>query len=129
MTIHNLNFNDINFTSEYWILLLPCIFMASDIVTGYMKAVDEKNFESSMMRKGLMHKAGELIILILFIVLQFSLDLPDYICKFISLYIIVMEAYSICENLDAIGVKIPVFIKNSLKETSEKLGNGGKENE
>lgn len=121
--------HDLNFTADYWILLLPCIFMACDILSGYLKAVYNKKFESSVMRKGLMHKSGELIVLLLFIVAQLGLGLPDYICKFISLYIIVMEAYSICENLNNIGVKIPAFIKNSLKDTADNMDKGDVENE
>lgn len=122
-----MDFKEIHFIANYWILLLPCIFMACDIVSGYLKAVYHKKFESSIMRKGLMHKAGELIVLILFIVSQYSLGLPSYICTFIAIYIVLMEAYSICENLDDIGVKIPTFIKNSLKEETDKMDKGDKD--
>ena len=110
-----MKFHDLNFTSGYWVLLLPCIFMVADIVSGYLKAVYNKQFDSSIMRKGLMHKSGEIIVLLLFLVAHLGIGLPNYICNFVSMYIIVMEAYSICENLNNIGVKIPSFIEKSLK--------------
>lgn len=120
---------DIAFTSNYWALLLPCIFMATDIVSGLLKAFYSENFESKMMRKGLMHKAGELIVLILFEVSQYALGLPSYISTFIALYIVLMEAYSICENLNEIGVPIPTFVRKTLKDTTDKMDKGDDSNE
>lgn len=100
--------------------------MAFDIISGLLKAFYSESFESKMMRKGLMHKAGELIVLIMFEVSQYALGLPSYISTFIALYIVLMEAYSICENLDAMGVPIPTFIKKTLKDTTTDMDNGKK---
>lgn len=118
------NIENIKFATNYWVVLLPCIFMAADIVAGLLKAFYSENFESSKMRKGLMHKAGELIILLLFEVAQVALCLPSYISTFIALYIVFMEAYSICENLGAIGVPIPSFVKKTLKQTADEMDEG-----
>lgn len=115
---------DVTFVTNYWSLLLPCIFMCADIISGILKACYTESFESKMMRKGLMHKAGELIVLILFVVSQVALGLPKYIATFIELYIVLMEAYSICENLNDIGVPIPAFIKKTLKETTDTMDKG-----
>lgn len=120
----NVELEQLKFVSNYWSILLPCIFMGFDIVSGLLKAFYSENFESKMMRKGLMHKAGELIVLILFEVSQFALGLPNYISTFIALYIVLMEAYSICENLNAMGVPIPTFIKKTLKDTTDKMDKG-----
>lgn len=117
---------ELKFVSNYWVILLPCIFMAFDIISGLLKAFYSESFESKMMRKGLMHKAGELIVLIMFEVSQYALGLPSYISTFIALYIVLMEAYSICENLDAMGVPIPTFIKKTLKDTTTDMDNGKK---
>lgn len=121
------NFENIKFATNYWVILLPCIFMAADIVAGLLKAFYSESFESSKMRKGLMHKAGELIILLLFEVAQIALCLPSYISTFIALYIVFMESYSICENLGAIGVPIPSFVKKTLKQTTDDMDKGKSE--
>lgn len=115
---------EITFVSEWWMLLLPCIFMGADIVSGLLKAWYTETFESKAMRKGLMHKAGELMILILFEVAKIGLGLPQYISAFIALYIVLMESYSICENLDAIGVPIPTFVKKTLKDKADEMDKG-----
>lgn len=119
-----MDFSKVTFVTNYWSLLLPCIFMCSDIISGIIKACYTESFESKMMRKGLLHKAGELIVLILFVVSQVALGLPKYIATFIEMYIVLMEGYSICENLNDIGVPIPSFIKKTLKDTTDKMDKG-----
>lgn len=123
-TSESMNSIDITFSANYWVILLPCIFMAADIVSGLLKAFYSESFESSKMRKGLVHKAGELMILVLFEVATVALNLSKYIPTFIALYIVFMEAYSICENLGSIGVPIPEFVKKTLKQTSEEMDKG-----
>ena len=47
----------------------------------------------------------------------------------ISIYIIVMELISICENLEELGVPIPKFIKRALAVTNEKIIEEDKEDD
>lgn len=117
-------YEELKFTSDWWVVLLPCIFMALDIITGVLKAMYEHDFESSIMRQGLIHKACEVIVIVCFELMNIGLGLPAYIVAFASMYIIFMEIYSMSENLDACGVKIPAFIKRSLKQTYQDIDEG-----
>lgn len=117
-------YEQLKFSNEWWVIILPCIFMALDIVSGVLKAMYTESFESKNMRKGLIHKACEIIIVVIFELMKIGLNLPAYIVAFASLYIVFMEVYSVSENLDACGVKIPSFIKKSLKQTADELDKG-----
>lgn len=117
-------YDQLKFSNEYWVIFLPCIFMALDIISGVLKAMYTESFESKAMRKGLIHKACEIIIIAIFEMMKIGMNLPAYIVGFASLYIIFMEVYSVSENLDACGIKIPTFIKKSLKQTADKIDKG-----
>lgn len=45
--------------SKVWILLLPCICMAFDIMTGLLHAWVSETFQSARIRAGLAKKVGE----------------------------------------------------------------------
>ncbi|MBR2528797.1 MAG: phage holin family protein [Blautia sp.] len=55
----------ISFTSRYWIILLPLILIATDIVTGWIQATVNGTWDSTKMRKGLYRKSDELLVIIL----------------------------------------------------------------
>ena len=44
-------------------LICVLAFILADILTGLVKSLYEKDFKSSVMRQGLFHKAGELMVL------------------------------------------------------------------
>jgi phage-related holin len=55
---------EITFTHRYWILLLPLILMAADIVTGWIQATINGTWDSTKMRKGLYRKSGALLVIV-----------------------------------------------------------------
>lgn len=90
-----------------WILV-ACIFMIFDIVSGLLNAVKNRNVQSLKMREGLWHKCGFLLILALSFGIQYAQTLIDLgfniplvipICS----YIIVGETISILENINKIS--------------------------
>lgn len=92
-------------------ILLPCAFIAIDVVTGLLKALHNKNLNSSVIRTGLYHKISEVLTVLLtaFIecvmpYLELNIDLP--LLPFVSTYIVVMELISIIENLSEMNDKI-----------------------
>lgn len=111
--------NVIHFTKAWYIILVPVVMMAFDYLTGFMKAVHNKDIQSSKLRDGLMRKFGELITIVISLFLQYSIGLPKEITIFIAIYIIVMELISIIENLDAIGVQVPKWMKDHLLQVKE----------
>ena len=109
------------FRNELWTVLIPIILMGVDIITGLTNAWVKGEIKSSILRKGLSKKIGETVILVLGEVFLFGMSLPGAIMDGISIYIILMELISICENLVKLGVPIPNFIKKALADTEEKI--------
>lgn len=118
--------SNVRFTTDNWIFLLPCALMALDVLTGIVHAWASGHLKSYRMREGLGRKFGEVSILVIGGLFTQGVGLPVYIFGWFSIYIIVMELISICENLDKLGVPIPKFIKRALGQVNESIQNGGK---
>lgn len=98
--LQNLNFSNIT-----WQILAPCIFSLCDILTGFIQAVINKDIDSKVMRKGLLHKVLIIIILLLSFVADLSFNL-SFVSKIVCSYVILMETTSILENLKKAGLDI-----------------------
>lgn len=106
-------------------LVLCLIFIAFDVLTGWLKALATGTTNSSIMRKGLYHKLGEIIAVIFGYVCQYSLpylgieiDVPFAVA--IGTYIVIMEIASIIENISAINPQMAGILKNVFRR--DKLG-------
>lgn len=97
--------DNLDFVNILWQISTPIIFSVSDVITGVLQAVINKNLDSQVMRNGLIHKALVILILILSFIVQYAFNLP-IISKVVSIYIIVMELISIVENLKKAGINI-----------------------
>ena len=113
----------IHFTSGLWVLLLPLALMGLDIITGLVKAWSNEDFKSKKMRTGLSKKIGEIAIIVIGELFQYSLTLPTYIMTCISLYISFMELMSNVENLNELGVPLPAFLTKVLQSVDDSLKN------
>lgn len=114
----------IHFASNYWILALPAIFAASDVITGFLQAQINGTKNSSIMRKGLYRKCGELGVILLVWVTCIALALPIKYPAAVAIYVCIMEALSILENLQRMGVPIPDFITKKAKEIDDEINHG-----
>ncbi len=117
----------IHFTSAYWRFLLPAFAAGADILTGLLQAGINNCYNSSVMRKGLYRKLGELACVVMAYVVSIGVSLPVDITAFVALYIVVMEFISVLENLSAAGVPFPVWILRKLKKAADKLTEEPKE--
>lgn len=102
------------------------VFILADILSGLLKALYNKEFKSSMMRDGLFHKAGEILVLGLLYLVEIEsaaigLDSGLPLFKTGCGYVALMEIGSIIENLKAFTPGIDNIIR---KETAD----NGKEN-
>lgn len=113
--------NSIHFTNDIWTVMLPVILMCIDIITGITNAWIKKELDSSILRKGLGKKLGEISAILIGEIFVAGFGLTTLVADGISIYIIVMELISICENLEELGVPIPKFIKKALAVTNEKI--------
>lgn len=105
------------------LIMLFCLgVILLDIITGIIKAIKNKKFDSSKMRKGGINKICEVLVLILGLLLKtalpyFKIKLNFDVLFVISSYIFFMEVVSIIENIGEINENlIPPKIKNTFKK-------------
>ncbi len=111
----------LHFTHNYWIIVLPVLLMALDIITGLIYAWVSKTFESARMRAGLAKKFGELAYIVIGVAVTYAMGLPLYILIGIAVYICFMELMSILENCDKLGAPLPGFLRTALNNVDESL--------
>ena len=121
--------NKITFTHRYWVIVLPLVMMAADVVTGWIQASVNGTWDSTKMRKGLFRKSGEIMVLLLAYVVHMAIALPVDVPAFFSIYIIIMEVLSVAENLDQAGLPVPHWITKRLKKAAEIMTEGDPEEE
>lgn len=111
---------------EWSIVILVVAFICLDIITGLLKAVYEKNLESECIRKGLIHKIGEILAVAVAFLIEYSqtvilsinFDIP--IVKGVCIYIILMEILSVLENICVINPQLRKVFSPYLKKLKEK---------
>lgn len=117
----------IHYADNYWIILLPAIMAVADVITGFIQAQINGTKNSSVMRKGLYRKCGELGTIILVWVVCVAIELSIKYVAAVSTYVCIMEALSVLENLQAMGVPIPDFVTRKAKEIDEEINHGTKQ--
>lgn len=111
------------------ILLLGCAFISLDLVTGLAKAKISGTVSSAAGRQGFWRKAALLAALAFGICMDklMGVMIPSFaspVGRLLGLYIAVNEAISICENLDACGIRLPKILSSALESAGEKLNTG-----
>lgn len=100
-------------------------FIALDFVSGMIEAFKNKDFDSSIMRDGLVNKMGELLILVLAELAEkalpyFDISIGKPIFNGICTYIILMEIGSVIENVGNINKEIiPAKIRKFFKKIGD----------
>ena len=109
---------NLRFTHDYWVFLLPCVLMLIDIITGYYNAWKSKQISSSKMRDGLGKKMAEICYIVVGLIFGLAFDMK-VVTYFISIYVIYMELVSVAENCKKLGVEMPVEIEEKLNNHKE----------
>ena len=102
--------------------LLACNIL--DIVTGFIKAYDQKNVSSNKMKHGALSKVSIWCVVVVSIILSSYLgtDLTTYIVS----YYLIMEIVSILENASTF-IPVPDKLKNMLDDDQVKKKDNVKE--
>ncbi len=116
----------LSFANKAWVIVLPCILMALDFLTGFINAWIKRQIKSYIMRSGLGKKFGELVAIFMAIIFSCAFGFPHYVMDGVSIYIILMETISIFENLEKLGVPIPKFVSKALNQAEDKIQNESK---
>lgn len=107
------------------IITVAVVGILLDVATGFIKALFEKNIDSSIIRLGGKHKVSELLIILFSFYIEkglkyISIDLPFNPVTLVCGYIIVMECISIIENIGNMNSKcIPPRLSEFFKKLSE----------
>lgn len=112
------------------IYYLVGVLMALDIVGGVLAAMmgksnktDTGTLSSKAMRDGLLHKAGECLVVIAGCALDWALG-TDCVAYGSAVCIICAELLSLIETLGLMGVPIPSVIKRVIDVLREEDGEG-----
>ena len=105
------------------ILIIVLIFIAFDILTGWLKALATATTNSSIMRQGLFHKLGEIVAMAFGYICQYTLPYIGVTIKVpfavaIGTYIVIMEIASIVENIAKINPHLENVMHNVFTENS-----------
>ena len=113
---------------DHRFILVACIFIVFDIVTGVLQALINGTFESKKMRRGGLHKIALLVVLAFGVALDYSQTLVElgfeFPClKTIAGYITLMEIMSSIENINlAFPNALPKSLINMLGHAAEENG-------
>lgn len=109
-------------------MIVACMFIACDIITGVTAALINKEFESPKMRSGGLKKFFYLIIIAFGVCLDlaqnmvdlgFSLPCTSGICAYLTL----MEIMSCIENIEhGFPGMLPKALTKTLKQTAKNVG-------
>lgn len=94
----------LDFIAEHGFIISVLVFIALDLVTGGVSALYTKTWSSKVMREGLYHKAGEVLIFAVSAIADYALpfvdvDLPFAFTSLVAGYLVIMELGSIFENI------------------------------
>lgn len=102
--------------AQFWGIVLVCLMMCADVLTGFIVAIINNEVSSTVMRKGLLHKVLTLILIFACLAIEIALthmvvlpyDIPT--CEVVCGYVVVMELASVLEN---IGKGYPEFANSA----------------
>lgn len=118
--------------TEIAALVITCVLIVMDYLTGLAKSVVNKDIDSTKMRDGLWHKATYVAVIVLAEIIehgQEAVDLGFTVPLIVPtcVYIVLTETASILENLSQINPKLadsPVM--QLFRSTKDTAGNGAK---
>lgn len=88
------------------LFLLCGIFVFSDILTGYLKAIKNKKVNSSISRDGFIKKISWVVALILGFAIDYFVKVNLFLIGS-AIVCIATEGVSVYENLGELGIKLP----------------------
>ena len=93
------------------LIVIACVFMVLDLITGFCAAVKNHEVQSTKMKQGLWHKCGFLLAIVFgclceyamsYVDLGFTMPIQVAVCTFI----IIIEVMSILENLGKLSPEL-----------------------
>lgn len=108
------------------------IMLLADIISGFLKALKAGEIKSSVMKEGLISKAGEAFVVFFALTVDrlsplININIGIPVLQAVSIYICIMELASVIENIGAINPALAGKLKNIFHDfTHEDNDNEGK---
>lgn len=112
-----------------YLFLAVLVFILLDVISGVAAAAKSGELQSTVMRQGLYHKCGEILLMILAVAGEYVTTLtgltdviPTGVFNAVAVYIITMEVISILENIGKLNSELDIkylsklFGKNKTEE-------------
>ena len=112
-------FKDFIYSGDMYLLYAVLIFMVIDVITGWGKAIKNKDLWSTKSVYGAGRKVMVLFVVIIGNIIDNILGLNGALLLVIMFYYIATEGLSILENLAEMNVPFPEQIKDKLKVMQE----------
>lgn len=112
-------FKEFIYSGDMYLLYAVLIFMAIDVITGWGKAIKNKDLWSTKSVYGAGRKVMVLFVIIIGNIIDNILNLNGALVVIIMFYYIATEGLSILENLAEMDVPFPEQIKDKLKVMQE----------
>lgn len=117
------SFQNFIYSGDMYLLYAVLIFMAIDVLTGWAKAIKNRNLWSTKSVYGAGRKVLALFVVIIGNIIDNILNLDGTLVVIIMFYYIATEGLSILENLAEMNVPFPEQIKDKLKVMQESHDN------
>lgn len=88
------------------LFILCAIFIFSDVITGYLKAIKFKKVNSSISRDGYIKKISWIVALLLGFATDYFMDLNIFLIGS-AVVCVATEGISVYENLGELGINLP----------------------
>lgn len=106
------------------ILQLLTILIVADYITGIAAAIKAKNLSSDIMYWAGFRKASIFVVIIIAVYFDQVMNNGDNVFRDIAIWFYISrEGLSVIENLGNVGMYVPPFLKNILKQINGKQNN------
>lgn len=93
------------------LVVIACVFMVLDLVTGFCAAVKNHEVQSTKMKQGLWHKCGFMLAIVFGVMCEYAMNYVDLgftipVQVAVCTFIIIIEIMSIIENLGKLSPEL-----------------------
>lgn len=114
----------LKYTSNHAMYITPIVCIFIDIITGLIKSIFvNKNFKSSIMRKGLGKKYSEVAALFTCGLLSYLMGVDNMLLNASSMFIVLMEVLSMLENWCDMGLPVPKALSKYIRDIHHSIDN------
>lgn len=113
------------------LILILFGMMVLDMLTGVLKAGVLKQLKSRLMGEGMRRKVAVFAVIGATIMLEMvfrthGMDMQGLLSKWTTSWFIAVETLSLYENAQAMGVRVPSYLKDAARKLKKIAGLGGK---